>query len=42
MTLKRLGFKYATDLGFSFAMADCDVGFRFEKEIKKWKKRIKS
>ncbi len=31
--LKRLGFKYATDLGFSFAMEDCDLDLGLEKRI---------
>lgn len=33
--LKLLGFKYATDLGFSFAMEDCNVDFDLETEIRK-------
>ena len=33
--LKLLGFKYATDLGFSFAMKDCEVDFDLITEIKK-------
>ncbi len=33
--MKLLGFKYATDLGFSFAMADCKLDFDMEKELKK-------
>ncbi len=31
--LKRLGFKYATDLGFSFAMEDCNLDLGLEKRI---------
>ena len=33
--MKSLGFKYATDLGFSFAMSDCKLDFDLEKELKK-------
>lgn len=33
--MKLLGFKYATDLGFSFAMEDCNVDFDLDSEIKK-------
>ncbi len=33
--MKLLGFKYATDLGFSFAMEDCKVDFDLDSEIKK-------
>ena len=33
--MKLLGFKYATDLAFSFAMDDCEVDFDIESEIKK-------
>jgi len=33
--MKLLGFKYATDLGFSFAMEDCKVDFDFKSEIAK-------
>lgn len=33
--MKALGFKYATDLAFSFAMEDCDVDFDIKSEIKK-------
>lgn len=32
--LKLLGFKYATDIAFSFAMEDSDIPFDLEKEIK--------
>jgi DNA-directed RNA polymerase subunit beta' len=37
--LKLLGFKYATDLGFSFAMQDCKVDFDLDTEIKKIEKK---
>jgi DNA-directed RNA polymerase subunit beta' len=37
--LKLLGFKYATDLGFSFAMGDSDVDFDLETEIKKMEEK---
>lgn len=37
--LKLLGFKYATDLGFSFAMEDCEVDFDLESEIGKMEKK---
>jgi len=33
--MKLLGFKYATDLGFSFSMADCNVDFDMASELKK-------
>lgn len=33
--MKLLGFKYATDLGFSFAMDDCKVDFDLDSEVKK-------
>ena len=33
--MKLLGFKYATDLAFSFAMEDCNVDFDLDSEIKK-------
>ena len=33
--MKALGFKYATDLAFSFAMEDCNVDFDIKSEIKK-------
>ena len=33
--MKLLGFKYATDLGFSFAMEDCNVDFDLRDELKK-------
>lgn len=32
--LKEIGFKYATDLGFSFGMEDCNVDFDVESRIK--------
>jgi DNA-directed RNA polymerase subunit beta' len=32
--LKVMGFKYATDLGFSFAMEDSDIDFDIDKDIK--------
>lgn len=37
--LKLLGFKYATNLGFSFAMQDCEVDFDLVTEIKKIEKK---
>jgi len=37
--LKLLGFKYATDLGFSFSMSDCNVDFDLETEIKKMEEK---
>ncbi|NMC09112.1 DNA-directed RNA polymerase subunit beta', partial [Candidatus Microgenomates bacterium] len=37
--MKLLGFKYATDLAFSFAMADCDVDFDLKAEIKKMEEK---
>jgi DNA-directed RNA polymerase subunit beta' len=37
--LKLLGFKYATDLGFSFAMGDCKVDFDLDSEIKKMEEK---
>lgn len=37
--LKLLGFKYATNLGFSFGMADCAVDFDLETEIKKMEEK---
>jgi len=33
--MKTLGFKFATDLAFSFAMEDCQVDFDIKSEIKK-------
>ena len=33
--MKALGFKFATDLAFSFAMEDCQVDFDIKSEIKK-------
>jgi DNA-directed RNA polymerase beta' subunit len=32
--LKDMGFKYATDLGFSFGMKDCNVDFDIKSRIK--------
>lgn len=32
--LKVMGFKYATDLGFSFAIEDCKIDFDIDKDIK--------
>lgn len=29
-----MGFKYATDLGFSFAIEDCKIDFDIDKDIK--------
>jgi len=37
--LKLLGFKYATDLGFSFSMGDSEVDFDLETEIKKMEEK---
>lgn len=37
--MKLLGFKYATDLAFSFAMEDCDVDFDLKTEIKKMEEK---
>jgi len=37
--LKLLGFKFATDLGFSFSMSDCNVDFDLETEIKKMEEK---
>lgn len=39
--LKRLGFKYATDLGFSFAMEDCDLELGLEERIEKIEEKDK-
>lgn len=33
-SLKYMGFKYATDLGFSFAIEDCNIDFEVETGIK--------
>lgn len=33
-SLKSMGFKYATDLGFSFAIEDCNIDFEVETGIK--------
>lgn len=33
--IKNVGFKYATDLGFSFAMEDCNINYDIKPEIKK-------
>ncbi len=38
--MKALGFKFATDLAFSFAMEDCQVDFDIKSEIKRLKKRM--
>jgi DNA-directed RNA polymerase subunit beta' len=37
--LKLLGFKYATDSGFSFSMGDCKVDFDLTTEIKKMEEK---
>ena len=37
--MKLLGFKYATDLGFSFAMEDCNLDFDMGNEIKKMEEK---
>jgi DNA-directed RNA polymerase subunit beta' len=37
--LKLLGFKYATDLAFSFAMDDCDIDFDLQTEIDKMEEK---
>jgi DNA-directed RNA polymerase subunit beta' len=37
--LKLLGFKFATDLAFSFSMSDCDVDFDLDTEIKKMEEK---
>ena len=37
--MKSLGFKYATDLAFSFAMEDCNVDFDTRTEIKKMEEK---
>ncbi|MFA5633625.1 MAG: DNA-directed RNA polymerase subunit beta' [Candidatus Dojkabacteria bacterium] len=37
--LKLLGFKFATDLGFSFSMSDCNVDFDLTTEIKKMEEK---
>ena len=37
--LKELGFKYATDLGFSFAMEDCKVDMDLESRIKQMEEK---
>ncbi len=39
--LKRLGFKYATDLGFSFAMEDCDLDLGLKERIEKVEEKDK-
>ncbi len=38
-SMKLLGFKYCTDLGFSFAMEDCKVDFDLDTEIKKMEEK---
>ncbi len=40
-SLKRFGFKYATDLGFSFAMEDCDLDLGLDKRIKAMEEKDK-
>ncbi len=37
--LKMLGFKYATDLGFSFSMTDCNVDIDFKSKIAEMDKK---
>lgn len=37
--LKTLGFKYATDLGFSFAMEDCEVDIDLKSRIREVEKK---
>jgi len=37
--MKLLGFKYATDLGFSFAMEDCNLDFNLESALKKMEEK---
>jgi DNA-directed RNA polymerase subunit beta' len=37
--LKEMGFKYATDLGFSFSIEDCRVDFNVESRIKEIEKK---
>ncbi len=37
--MKLLGFKYATDLGFSFAMEDCNLDFNLDSELKKMEEK---
>jgi len=37
--LKALGFKYATDIGFTMAPEDCDIDFDLESRIKKMEKK---
>ena len=32
--LKSIGFKFATDLGYSFAMADCNLQYDVKSKIK--------
>lgn len=39
--LKNLGFKYATDLGFSFSMEDCKVDFDLQSRIKEIEEKEK-
>jgi hypothetical protein len=35
-----MGFKYATDLGFSFGMKDCNVDFDIKSRIKEIEEKI--
>lgn len=37
--LKHMGFKYATDLAFSFAVEDCDIDFDLETRIKEMEEK---
>lgn len=37
-TLKSLGFKYATDLGYSFSMSDCNVNVDIQSKIQELEK----
>lgn len=39
--LKEVGFKYATDLGFSFAMEDCIVDYDLESKVKEIEEKDK-
>jgi DNA-directed RNA polymerase subunit beta' len=39
--LKKLGFKYATDLGFSFGMEDCDIDLGLERRIEEIEEKDK-
>lgn len=38
-TLKTIGFKYATDLGFTFAMEDCQVDIDMQRRIKEMEEK---